>query len=342
MRCLCQIVPPHVLDRLRRDESLSAEAREAMANTLRLDEAIRRIREEATELSRVALSIAPPVAVAPSPQLTVFNCHHSQVLPGAHVNNPGGSSDVTARTAFNETTQVAAFYQQLFHRNSVDGAGMTLISSIHYGRAYNNAFWNGSQMTYGDGDGQIFVDFTRGEDVIGHELTHGVTQHSLQLTYVDQPGGLNESISDCFGSMFKQWRKGQTSASADWLIGSDIMGPAATAKGYTCLRDMAAPDAQHCLSPQPTHFSQFQNGMDPHVSSGIPNKAFHDACVAAGGHSWDKVGPAWYGAVTGSGSQPNMTMKAFADRTRAVAAQLFAGDAALAQAVDAAWQGVGL
>jgi hypothetical protein len=78
--------------------------------------------------------------------------------------------------------------------------GMTLISSIHYGVSYNNAFWNGMQMTYGDGDGSIFVDFSRGNDVIGHELTHGVTQHSLQLNYSNEAGGLNESMSDCFGA----------------------------------------------------------------------------------------------------------------------------------------------
>jgi Zn-dependent metalloprotease len=86
---------------------------------------------------------------------------------------------------------------------------MTLISSVHYLTNFNNAFWNGSQMTYGDGDGQIFVDFTLGNDVIGHELTHGVTQHSLALSYKNEAGGLNESVSDVFGSMFRQWQAGQ-------------------------------------------------------------------------------------------------------------------------------------
>jgi Zn-dependent metalloprotease len=67
-------------------------------------------------------------------------------------------------------------------------------------------------MTYGDGDNHVFVDFTHGDDVIGHELTHGVTQHSLGLSYSGEAGGLNESISDVFGSMFRQWEKGQTVA----------------------------------------------------------------------------------------------------------------------------------
>src|SRR5678816_1031186 len=110
---------------------------------------------------------------------------------------------------------------------------MTMISSIHYGVRYNNAFWNGSQMTYGDGDGSIFLDFSNANDVIGHELTHGVTQYSLQLNYTNDAGGLNESLSDCFGSMFRQWEENQTVKQADWLIGKDIMGPSAIESGYT-------------------------------------------------------------------------------------------------------------
>src|SRR5206468_3051000 len=129
---------------------------------------------------------------------------------------------------------------------SVDNAGKTLVSSVHYGVGYNNAFWNGNQMTYGDGDGNIFVDFTKAPDVIGHELTHGVTQYSAALSYSNEPGGLNESMSDVFGSMFRQWEAHQNVTKADWLIGHEIMGPGALAKGYTCLRDMSNPAAKHC------------------------------------------------------------------------------------------------
>src|SRR5262249_6946296 len=163
----------------------------------------------------------------------------------------------TAKRAFVETTAVASFYQTLFGRNSVDNAGKTLLSSIHYSVKYNNAFWNGSQMTYGDGDGNIFIDFSMATDVIGHELTHGVTQYRLALNYTSQSGGLNESIPALFGSMFRQWRAGQDVPGADWLIGKEIMGPGALARGFTCLRDMSNPAAKHCLSPQPTKFSQY-------------------------------------------------------------------------------------
>jgi Zn-dependent metalloprotease len=260
----------------------------------------------------------------------------------AHRWNPGSSPDPTAKRAFTETTGVAKFYKDVFNRNSIDNNGMTMMSSIHYGSKFNNAMWTGSQMLYGDGDGSIFIDFTSGNDVIGHELTHGVTQHSLQLNYSDEAGGLNESTSDCFGSMFRQWEKNQDVNSADWLIGHDIMGPTAKARGFTCLRDMASPAATHCLAPQPTQYSQITPGMDPHYSSGPPNLAFCSACKTLGGKSWERIGQVWYNSLTGFGPTPDMKMKAFAARTRHVAHTMYSSTPAVAAAVDHGWKQVGL
>jgi Zn-dependent metalloprotease len=338
-------VPKAALQRLADDRTLPAEQRKYFADTIKIDAEFRKLRTQAVKLTRVASLMAPATAlaaVAAAPAITVFDCNHRQTLPGAQIANPANSADGTAKRAFSETSSVAAFYSQVFGRNSIDGAGMTLISSIHYGSNYNNAFWNGSQMTYGDGDGSIFIDFTKGNDVIAHELTHGVTQHSLQLNYTNEAGGLNESMSDCFGSMFRQWEANQNVNQADWLIGKDIMGPAAIAKGITCLRDMANPAAKHCLAPQPTKFSQIKPGMDPHFSSGPPNLAFFTAAKAIGGNSWDKAGKIWYKSMTGFGPTPAMKMKAFANRTRAVAAQLYPGNTVVANAVNAGWKKIGL
>ncbi|HLM81036.1 MAG TPA: M4 family metallopeptidase [Terriglobales bacterium] len=263
-------------------------------------------------------------------------------MPGVGVPNPTTSSDSTVKRAAVEATAVAKFYCDIFKRDSIDDHHMTLVSAVHYLMKFNNAFWNGTQMTYGDGDSQIFIDFTLGNDVIGHELTHGVTEHSAAFVYANEPGGLNESISDVFGSMFRQWQAGQDVNSADWLIGSNIMGPTAKARGYTCLRDMANPAATHCLAPQPTKFSQYQPGMDPHYSSGIPNLAFYKACMAVGGHSWDPVGQIWYKALTGFGASPNMLMSAFANRTRSLAKSMYPGNATIENAVNNAWAAVEL
>ncbi len=96
---------------------------------------------------------------------------------------------------------------------------MQLISTVHLGKKYNNAFWNGEQMAYGDGDGQVFIRFTKSLDVIGHELTHGVVTHTCNLEYHDESGALNEHFADVFGSLVKQWKRKHTAAKADWLIG---------------------------------------------------------------------------------------------------------------------------
>jgi Zn-dependent metalloprotease len=346
VRCCCFIIPLKVLKRFARDPKLPRKTREAFANAAKFEPEWRKVRIARAHLVAAARAILPTgmtaAAAAQPPAVTVFNCANSNTLPGSPVANPGSSSDGSAKRAFTEATAVADFYEQVFGRNSVDNAGMTLISSIHYSVNYNNAFWNGSQMVYGDGDGNIFIDFTNSNDVIGHELTHGVTQFSAGLAYINQPGGLNESISDVFGSMFRQWQARQEVTQADWLIGSEIMGPVAKARGFTCLRDMSNPAATHCLSPQPTKFSQYHDGMDPHESSGIPNLAFCKAATAIGGNSWEKTGKIWYQALTGFPASPNMKMKMFANRTRQLAGSLFSGQPAVKTAVDQAWRAVGL
>jgi Zn-dependent metalloprotease len=343
MACHCCIIPKDVLDRFSKDKSLSAAERKSFADTAQFELQWRKVRALATQTSALAArSLSSNVAVAATPAITVYDCATGTSLPGSPVSNPGSASDKTAKRAFVQTTAVADFYKKVFGRNSVDDLGMTLQSSIHYGVKYNNAFWSGTQMTYGDGDGNIFVDFTKGNDVIGHELTHGVTQFSSQLSYANEAGGLNESISDVFGSMFRQWIGKQQVGQADWLIGNDIMGPGAKAKGYTCLRDMANPGASHCLAAQPDHYSKYKPGMDPHYSSGIPNFAFYKAAISIGGKSWEKAGQIWYKALTGYGPSPNMKMKTFAGRTRKLAKTLYPADIAVYNAVDKAWSAVGL
>ena len=135
---------------------------------------------------------------------------------------------------------------------------------------------------------------------------------------------------------------GQDAAAADWLIGADIMGSIAKAKGYKCLRNMANPADKAALAAQPTRYAQLTPGMDPHYTSGPPNLAFATACLTMGGKSWETIGQVWYTVLTTSGAQPNMTMPQFAARTRQVATQRFAAKPAVAAAVDAGWKKVGL
>jgi Zn-dependent metalloprotease len=344
--CTCFIIPQRVLERFAKDKKLTAEQRQYFVDAAKLERDWRAARVATAKLAIRSRAILPTAvsalaAVAP-PSILVFDCGHGTTLPGNPIANPGASTDASAKRTFNETTAVVNFYQTLFGRNSLDNAGMTLLSSIHFSVNYNNAGWTGSQMKYGDGDGNIFIDFTKSNDVIGHELTHGVTQFTASFAYRNQAGGLNESMSDVFGSMFRQWEANQTVSAADWLIGKEIMGPGAIARGFTCLRDMSNPAASHCVAPQPTKFSQYRNGMDPHESSGIPNFAFYKAAMAIGGKSWEKAGKIWYQALTGFAPNPNMKMNAFANRTRTLAGTLFPAEPAVKIAINKAWTAVGL
>src|SRR5258706_4667085 len=342
-KCGCFIVPQDVLERLANDKKLTEAERESFATTAKFEKEWRKVRVAQSKLAMAAQSILPQtVAAAAPPVILAFDCKHGTTLPGVPVGNPGSSADATVKRAFAEASAVADFYMKLFGRNSVDNAGKTLASSVHFSVNYNNAFWNGTQMTYGDGDGSIFVDFTNSPDVIAHELTHGVTQYSAGLAYSNEPGGLNESISDVFGSMVRQWQANQDVTKSDWLIGKEIMWPCALAYGFTCLRGMSNPAAKHCLAPQPTKYSQYKPGMDPHYSSGIPNLAFYKAAVAIGGKSWEKAGKIWYMALTGFPPKPSMNMKFFADRTRTLAKSMFSSEPAVATAVAKAWTVVGL
>lgn len=348
MTCGCRIIPDDVLRRFASDPELSDDLRQALHHAVALSGSIRAVRDENAALTLTATALPIPKIPIPRPlphalpAAHVFDCHHTTTLPGVQVVNPGASPDGSIKRAYVESENVAKFYWDAFQRDSIDGNHMTLISSVHFGVKYNNAFWNGAQMTYGDGDGQIFLDFTLGDDVIGHELTHGVTQHSVGLAYSGEAGGLNESMSDVFGSMFRQWEKKQDAAHADWLIGADIMGPLARQKGFTCLRDIAAPKSSHAMAPQPDHYYPGIGNLDPHYSSGQPNLAFCKAAKAIGGHSWEKAGKVWYKALTTAPPTPNMTMAQFAARTRTFSTSLFPSDPSIHTAINNAWIAVGL
>ena len=154
----------------------------------------------------------------------VYDAGRGTKLPGRLVRREGDpdSSDVAVDEAYDGAGATYDLYFQVYGRNSIDGRGMEIDSSVHYGVRYDNAFWDGAQMVYGDGDGELFERFTIAVDVIGHELTHGVTDAEAALEYHDQPGALNESFSDVFGSLVKQRERRQTAAEADWIIGEGL------------------------------------------------------------------------------------------------------------------------
>ncbi|MGE5432844.1 MAG: M4 family metallopeptidase [Syntrophomonadaceae bacterium] len=186
------------------------------------------------------------------------------------------------------------FYKSHFNRNSFDDKGGSLTNVVHFKDKYNNAFWNGQLMSYGDGDGQKFSNLAGALDVTGHEITHGVIQYTANLAYELQPGAINESIADVFGSLID---------STNWLMGEDIYTPGIDGDG---LRNMADPHngKEHGQSGwQPANFSELvvvdndeaHDWGGVHVNSGIPNKAFYNAATATS--RW-KAGQIWYRGLT--------------------------------------------
>src|SRR5262245_55821810 len=267
--------------------------------------AIEAIARSATlRATRTALAQMPAMTALPSPEgkknRLVYDMkgEGSSFLPGKLVRSERDSKtkDPAANEAYDYAGATYDFYRKLFNRNSLDDHGMTLVSSVHLGRGYNNAFWNGEQMAYGDGDGVVFIRFTRSLDVVGHELSHGVVTHTSNLEYRNESGALNEHFADVFGSLVKQWKKKQTAAKADWLIGPDIMGPGTKARALRTFKDEKAyiNDSLLGTDPQPKRLKDKYMGTSDsggvHINSGIPNHAFFLVATALGGRAWEKAG----------------------------------------------------
>jgi Zn-dependent metalloprotease len=269
-------------------------------------------------------------------------------LPGAKT--AIRSPDESVNRAFDGLGATRRFFDEILGRNSIDDNGFRLNGYVHFGNAYNNAFWDGAQMVFGDGDGIVFSDLTGSLDVIGHELTHGVTEFAAGLVYHFQPGALNESMSDVFGSLVKQWTLGQTADEADWLIGPDIFTPLIAADA---LRSMKAPGTAYDnpdfgKDPQPDHMNKYVNLPDTdagdyggvHVNSGIPNKAFYLTAIQIGGNAWEAPGEIWYESL--KASSPTTQFQDFADTTYMKAGQICGPGSAEQEAVLSAWREVGI
>jgi len=338
----CYLIPLRLLERL--SGSGDPNLASAAARTVRLTASMQAFR------AQLSTGAPPPTAaVRMGLRRQVFTCSGFDDLPGdpARSESDPAVADPAVNQAFDHAGTTWEFYNQIFKRESVDGHGKTLTSSVHYSQNYDNAFWNGQQMVYGDGDGRVFQNFTNALEVIGHELTHGVTQFTAQLLYRDQPGALNESFSDVFGSMVKQWSLGQSVDEADWLIGAGILAPGVKGKA---LRDMANPGTAYDdpllgKDPQPGHMKDYVGTADDnggvHTNSGIPNLAFVLAAKAIGGRAWDITGRIWYVTLTERLTAQADFLKC-ANETVSVARDLYPQDASIANRVAKAWADVGV
>lgn len=328
--CTCFIVPSKML-RYLADKARGAE-RNALLDSALISEHLRG--------QRAIRSMTLLANSAGEKRRTIYDCKNTQLTPpqGKLVRGEGDppSKDAAVNQAYESSGTTYDFYEKVMDRNSVDNRGMRLDSFVHYGKKFNNAFWDGAEMVYGDGDHKTFAGFTKALDVVAHELTHGVTQFSTPggLVYQDQSGALNESISDVFGSIVKQWSLKQSVDKADWLIGAGIMVPA----GWKALRSMKDPGNKSVTWPgddQPSTMDGYVEGGDVHTNSGIPNHAFYLAAMALGGNSWGDAAKIWYGALPMLGQ--NATFGDAARATITVASKLGKKQS---NSVTAAWKQV--
>ncbi len=342
---LACFVPPQILERIARNGT--PEQRDWALSTLGVDTTIRLTRASAAAGAAHPQPRPAPLTGSPDhPDRSVYDAAGTERLPGGLVRTEGGEAtgDAAADEAYDGLGATFAFYRTAYDRHSIDDQGRPLVATVHYGRSYDNAFWNGAQMVFGDGDGELFGRFTRSLEVIGHELTHGVTETDAALTYAGQPGALNESISDVFGSLVKQYSLGQTAEAADWLIGAELLLPAVHG---VALRSMKAPgtayddpvlgkDDQPATMAGYVHTTADNGGV--HTNSGIPNHAFYLAATAIGGPAWEAAGRIWYDALRDPRLRPTARFATFAATTVRVAKQGY-GDTVVG-AVRDAWTAV--
>ncbi len=338
----CTIVPPHLLERVvERTEDPALRAR--AIRTLTLDAAGRTEREI---LSR----LPGGNGVRDEPRRTVTDAGSREDLPGRTVRREGDvpTGDTSADEAYDWLGVTFRFLEDTYDHNSIDNAGLEMVSTVHYGSGYDNAFWNGRQMVYGDGDGRLFLSFTGPLDVTAHELAHGVTQHTAGLAYYGQSGALNESVSDVVGSLVKQFHLGQTAEEADWLIGEGLFGPDVRGTALRSLRDpgTAYDDPELGKDPQPGHMDDYvrthRDNGGVHINSGIPNRAFHLLATALGGYAWERAGRIWYDTLTSGLLYPDTDFAGFATVTAKVAGTRYGEESAEQRAVHEAWDGVGI
>jgi hypothetical protein len=338
----CHFVPPYLLEKLAAHPD--ARVSGCSADTLAVDTELRERRLVAPAAS--GGTTPTPEEAAPAVPFSVHTAANGSTLPGRLVRPSGAepSGDPAVDEAYDGVAASLAMYREVFGRDSYDGRGAVVTATVHYRRDYDNAFWDGTQLVFGDGDGKVFGRFTQPVDVLGHEFTHAVTQFTAGLTYSGQSGALNESVSDVFASCLKQRVLGQSVDQADWLIGEGIFLPGVQGKA---LRSMAQPgtaydDPTLGKDPQVGSMADYVDTTDDnggvHINSGIPNRAFYLAASALGGRSWEGAGPIWYAALTsgiGAGTDFAGFAAACVDAASAVSTQA-------ADAVRSAWQQVGV
>lgn len=340
----CSIIPPQILTRIAA-YAPTPEERAAAHRAALISQALRDRR----------VTLAPiPGEPNEGEQRQIRDARGRETERGAIVRreDQGATTDQAVSHLYDGLGNVYRYYWEVHGRRSVDGAGMLMEASAHYGSKWDNAAWTGT--SYVSGDGNYFNPLDRDLTVMGHEITHGVTQYTANLEYQDQAGALNEHVSDVFGALVEQYAYRQDAAQATWLIGQLLCEGKVQRGGssgrFAALRDMLYPgDAYHDPvlgdDPQPADMSGYvktsEDNGGVHINSGIPNRAFARAALERGGHSWETLGKVWYDVLTAR-ARAGTNFQDWAAMTLASAEALFGAGSLESQAIIIGWTAVGL
>ncbi len=297
---ICFYVPRHMLAHI-----IAAGAREGLRpgpvqRSAVISDLLRQRRHQAALATLTPPPAAPPHAANPGPAANPGAPKTALAVtippPGTHarliyddqnqwnfdvldIRNEGDPAvaQQNADLAYDALGATLEFYRDVLGRNSIDNLGINLDANVNYGVNFDNAFWDGTRMVFGNGDNVIFKDFTNDVDVPGHELTHGVTQYTAGLQYTDQPGALNEATSDIFGACIDARVNGKDAGTFNWLIGEGVMAPQLYGEAIPSMAypGTAYDDPTLGTDPQPATMAGYVPGGDPHVNSGIINRWFY-------------------------------------------------------------------
>jgi thermolysin len=219
----------------------------------------------------------------PDGRITTYDARNRSRLPGTLATDSNDTWDLLGRTSPGQPALVDAhvyasvtdaYYQSIHNFDWVSYYPQGMVSSAHLKRNYSNAYWNGSQMAYGDGDGVTFVELCGDLDVVAHELSHGVTSATSDLIYRDESGALNEAFSDIMGTSVEFYY-----GSGNWTIGEDIM------PNDDGIRDMADPGSDGDPSDYDERYTGTDDNGGVHTNSGIANHWYY--LLVEGGQNAD-------------------------------------------------------
>jgi Zn-dependent metalloprotease len=342
--CVCCAVPKNMM------RHLAQESDDPAHRQLLLDQVARTSGLRARRASAISTATSHARGAKPLHR-RIFDAQQETMLPGQLLRDEGKppSNDEAANEVYDNLGLALQFFSGVLGLNSADGAGMRIEASVHYDFKFINAMWTGHQMAVGDGDGKAVRHLSRSLGIIAHEFSHAVSQHLVKgglgvVQLPDRPpelkgeaGALNESFSDVFASMIKQWHAGHDVKQADWLLGEDIVSGHRN-HAVRSLKEPGNKSITWAKDDQVKDYRNFKPTQEAHTASGIGNHAFYLAAKQVGGRSWESLARVWFQGF--SRLRARATFLDAAHETMAAAAAIHGKTSTVYEAVRAGWKSV--